>query len=182
MTPHQLFDWATENIKNINFVFVPEFEYKQECEALSSRFDICKTIKGTQKFHAFLPLTDKTLTAKLYSYAEDGVTASLVGHIDKKLQIDEIKGFVICQYDQKWWLACVIQTFPIQDEVKVTFLYPSGPNPSFYYPQRPDTLNIPTDDVLMLVDPSTATGRTYFISSEESCQASSKLAKKFASS
>ena len=59
-------------------------------------------------------------------------------------------------YDQKWYLACVLETYSDLMEVKLTFL-----EPSFKCPRRPDILTVPEKDILSIVDPKTATGSTY---------------------
>jgi hypothetical protein len=45
-------------------------------------------------------------------------------------------------------------------EVTISFLHPHGPSPSYVYPQQPDILRITLSEVLMKVDPRTATGQT----------------------
>ena len=65
------------------------------------------------------------------------------------------------KYEQGWWLACVLKTIPDTEEVKVTFLHPKGPSPSFKYPSTPDILTIPFTHVLTIADPITETGRSY---------------------
>jgi hypothetical protein len=47
-----------------------------------------------------------------------------------------------------------------ENSMKVTFsfLHPHGPSPSYVYPQQPDILSIPLTELLMKVDPRTATG------------------------
>ena len=64
-------------------------------------------------------------------------------------------------YDQKWYLACVLETYSDLMEVKLTFLETNGPSSSFKYPRRPDILTVPEKDILSIVDPKTATGSTY---------------------
>ena len=63
-------------------------------------------------------------------------------------------------------------------EVKLTFLEPNGPSPSFKYPRRPDILTVPEKDILSIVDPQTATGRTYNLSDKEIKKASELLNEK----
>jgi len=46
---------------------------------------------------------------------------------DTVLSLDEIRGFITSVYEQKWWLACVLEIDTEDLEVKVTFLHPSGP-------------------------------------------------------
>ena len=91
------------------------------------------------------------------------------------LVLEEIKGFVTCAYDDDWWLACVLRLNEDSEEVSVSFLHPQGPSRSFKYPPTPDVLNIPVGDVLTLVDPRTAKGRTYTLTQKASRAATEKL-------
>ena len=91
-----------------------------------------------------------------------------------ELTLEEITGFIMCIYDDQWWVACVLQT-EVNGEVKVSFLHPNGPSRSFRYPHRPDILNIPLSDILSKVDPRTVTGRVYTLTPKESRDASEKL-------
>ena len=71
-------------------------------------------------------------------------------------------------YNNKWYLAVTLQTFPSTEEVKVSCLEPAGPAASFVYPRTPDILTIPAIDILTLVDPVTnSTGRCYRLSDTE---------------
>lgn len=64
-------------------------------------------------------------------------------------------------YDSHWWVAYVLQTCEDTDEVKVNFLHPHGPSPSFVSPAKPDTCVIRKCDIITRVDPVTPTARTY---------------------
>ncbi|GBM91796.1 hypothetical protein AVEN_271618-1 [Araneus ventricosus] len=69
-------------------------------------------------------------------------------------------------YNEKWWLSYVLGKNE-ENEVKVTFLHPSGPSPSFLYPLTPDVLWIPSFDVIYKVNPIAPTGRVYILPVEE---------------
>jgi hypothetical protein len=81
-------------------------------------------------------------------------------HVEE-YQVEDIRRFETCKYERKWWLVCVLQVN--DNEIKLTFLYPSGPSKSFMYP-LPDILWVPASKVLIKVDPETATSHTYVIS------------------
>ena len=94
------------------------------------------------------------------------------------LTLENIKGFVTIVYNNKWYLAVTLQTFPDTEEVKVSCLEPAGPARSFVYPQTQDILVIPASasDVLTLVDPLTnSTARCYRLSDTESLKPSRVL-------
>ena len=87
--------------------------------------------------------------------------------MENELLPEEIKGFVTCTYNGKWWLACVLQVSDDNEEVCVSFLHPHGPSRSFKYPVRADILTISVEDVLISVDPRTTRGSTYTLTQRE---------------
>ena len=82
--------------------------------------------------------------------------------MEHELTPEEIKGFVMCMYNEEWWVACVLQVSEDSEQVRVSFLHPNGPSRSFKYPARPDILTIPVG-----VDPRTAKGHTYTLTQRE---------------
>ena len=59
--------------------------------------------------------------------------------------------------------------------ITVKFLHPHIPATSFFYPQHEDILEVDPLDILTIVHPITATGRTYNITRNEMLEASSAL-------
>jgi len=57
-----------------------------------------------------------------------------------------------------------MHTTPDSKEVDVSFLYLHGPSKSFSYPDQSDVHVISAEDIIMKVNPTTATGRVYTIS------------------
>ena len=57
-------------------------------------------------------------------------------------------------YDDRWWLACAIQS-----DTETSFLHPCGPSTSLKYPSREDIVDIPLRNVLTKVNPRTFTGQ-----------------------
>ena len=93
----------------------------------------------------------------------------------RQLEIDEIRGFVTCEYEGHWWLGCVLSVQENTEEIKFCFLYLHGPAPSFIYPQVPDISVVHVSSVLTKVDPCTSTGRTYVLTNQEVSAANCKL-------
>ena len=174
MTPRQLYDWASENIKATFFGYCTTEEYETELVTLRQRFEQTRTIPGTRKMHSFIPQSTDTVETRQYSTSTEFKVQKVTAG-DAVLSLDQIRGFVTCVYDQKWWLACVLETDTEDLEVKVSFLHPNGPAHSFRYPCIPDILRVTTSDVLTIVDPRTTTGRVYTITQKESKTASEKL-------
>ena len=149
-------------------------EYETELVALRQRFEQTRTIPGTQKMHSFIPQSTDTVEIRQY-YTSTEFKVQKVTAGDAVLSLDQIRGFVTCVYDQKWLLACVLETDTEDLEVKVSFLCPNEPAHSFRYPCIPDILRVTTTDVLTIVDPRTTTGRVYTITQKESKSALEKL-------
>ena len=93
ITPHQLYEWASDNIPKINFKFCTCDDYKRAEAFLQDRFQKSKTIPGTQKLHCFVPLTNTTLCTKPYS------NSSVQKEADGLPSV-EINEFVAVVYDE----------------------------------------------------------------------------------
>ena len=114
------------------------------------------------------------LTAKRTSFSTQSIIARVRREEDAgNISHDEIRGFVVCIYGNEWWLGCVLQLNG--DDVRVNFLHPHGPSPSFSYPHHPDILTVSVEDVLLCADPTTATGRVYTLSGIEQSTATERL-------
>ena len=92
-----------------------------------------------------------------------------------ELPLEEIKGFVTAVHNSQWWVGCALCADEDSREIKINFLCPQGPSPSFRYPSIQNVLVISQNDVLTKVDPRTVTGRTYTITKQESKAATDKL-------
>jgi hypothetical protein len=117
--------------------------------------------------HCVIPASRNQIQTKVFSEASMFNTTHTVLQYEE-YQVEDIRGFVTCKYDRKWWFVCVLQVN--DSEIQLTFLHhPSAPNKSFMYPSPPDILWVAASKVLTKVDPETATGHTYIISERESC-------------
>lgn len=72
LTPEALYTWAEENLTNTKVFFSGKAEYEAAKAELKDRFDKAKTITGTQKNHAFIPVSDTIMLVKKISEAADG--------------------------------------------------------------------------------------------------------------
>ena len=80
----------------------------------------------------------------------------------------KLAGYVTVIYDGHWWLACISEAFPESQEMNMKFLDPYEPSPSFASLKWEDSCLMDISDILVSVEPKTATGRTYMISKKES--------------
>ena len=167
-TPIQLYEWAKGAIKSVHFQFISTTKYEAEDLLLRKRLDSALTIVGTHSFHAYYPIPNETnkLMVKVYSHSPTSEIVRVSTQRDI-LAMKDISGYVICEYSSRWWLALVIETYDDQEEVKVSFLHPAGPSPSFSFPHRVDELLVSRMQVLMKTSPTTSTGRVYKIAAED---------------
>lgn len=74
-TARELFNWANkrkeEELTKLSFCYSTTEEYENMSLQLNNQYNNAKTIQGTQKFHSFLPLSENTIKAKLYSNCPD---------------------------------------------------------------------------------------------------------------
>ena len=102
--------------------------------------------------------------------------------IEETMTFSAITGYVTAKYNQNWWLACVLQTLRSlleTKEVEVSFLHPYGSSKSLKYSHPADILLISYEDILTSVNPTTATGPTYaLITQDEKATASRTLSPK----
>lgn len=167
LTPKELYEFALENIKNIDFEYSTTEDYEETKEWLLSRLSESKAIVGTQKFHSYKPHTESQITVKPYhfSLAESLECVTTVNQITPSNLENIAAGFVTVAYDDSWWLGCIEEKH--NSMYRINFLHPKGPARSFCYPQPRDLLDVPGNTLLLTVDPTTATGRTYTLSAEE---------------
>lgn len=178
MNPTQLYQWAKENIPATVFRYCSTEEYEAVKQELKNCFQNSRTIPGTRRLHAFIPLSRHLVAVKLYSNSGEYKEEKVVKN-EGELEVDELSGFVTCAYKNEWWLACILSVDSENAEVKVTLLHPHGPARSYCYPPTPDVLSVPITDLLSRVSPKTKTGRTYTITQKESRESTKKLASHF---
>lgn len=75
-TAKELFDWAKSTDSAINVHLCTQKEHDQTARKL--KYNNVKTIAGTQSFHCFIPLDNKSLKLKRYSFSEQSVNVNLV--------------------------------------------------------------------------------------------------------
>lgn len=75
-TPTQLFEWAEQNIQNMNLKYVSLTEYEEEERRLAKSYTNLKPVPSTQKIHHVSPTTIGQITVKYFSLAAEGITYS----------------------------------------------------------------------------------------------------------
>lgn len=92
------------------------------------------------------------------------LTGRIYSNSNTSIEYGKISGFVTTMNDDFWWLGCVLGKNDESQEVTINFLHPRGLSPSFFYPNKPDVLNVHPKTILLKVNPITETGRVYKLS------------------
>ena len=181
LTPKQLYDFCCSEISSVAFHYSTIEEHDSESTLLNERFGNTRTIAGTHRLHSFRPLSSEEVEVREFSSSNDK-RVECVSSVKKGCsninKLSTIQGYVTACYDGSWWLGCVTKSMPESDEVEVSFLHPKGPAKSFKYPPVGDILVMSYQDILTIVNPSTATGRVYTLTREEMDLASAALANR----
>ena len=73
----------------------------------------------------------------------------------------KVSDFVVCLYDEEYWVGLIDEVNEGHDDVKVEFMHPSYPVRSFSWPKRDDTCFVPIVVACVIGAPVTVTGRQY---------------------
>ena len=109
LTSLEFYEWAVKNISGINFTFSTQEDYVLSEIFLKNRFSEALTIKGTQQYHAFIPVASNLtkLSVKIFSEATNSSEVSVSRAADK-LKFADCNGYITVVYDESWWLAYVM--------------------------------------------------------------------------
>ncbi|KAL5508956.1 hypothetical protein EMCRGX_G004228, partial [Ephydatia muelleri] len=168
LTPAQLYQFVSSEIKGMHFSFATLNEHEEEARLLSERYKHSRTVPGTRSQHCVVPYTQSSVEVRQFSASpikriEVVSTACIV----ETLPLSSIKGYVTVMYDGHCWLGMVTKVDKEARLAEVNFLHPQLPAKSYLYPRHQDIMEIDPSDILTLVSPSTATGRTYSLTSQE---------------
>ena len=115
LTSDAIMEFCTQSIPGIHFFNItPEQIAKYDSE-LTERFQVAKTIKGTQHFHRLVPVTKSKMHAYKLSLQSD--PPELVTVIDPPADVTETptenfteikqQNYVCCRYDNEAWIGLV---------------------------------------------------------------------------
>ena len=71
--------------------------------------------------------------------------------------------YIACIYDSSWYVGLVEKVNNEKKDATVRFMHPSGPFPSFFWPEH-DVCDVPFTQILCQVDITSVTGHTYCLS------------------
>ena len=159
LTTADLFDWASENIKNITFFYVSQEKISSAISKQVRRFLAFKKLPGIRSYHSFIPIPSKKVvqgrrvskskTFELFSVLKQTIK------IEKRSDLLPGK-YIAAMHDDKWWLGMVLEVDDENEDYKVRFLHPAGQSPTFYWPQFKDECYIIRRQVLLPIAPLNA--------------------------
>ena len=128
LTPEDLFNFATENIKGITFVYVTCEEISVHEQSLIPRFETIKTIVGTRSHHRFVPVNKEELL--LYRLSEDRcctrtAVCSGVDTIQRDITIrDHCQPgkYVAAVYGNDWYIGLINERSEEHEDLRVQFM------------------------------------------------------------
>ena len=122
MTPRQLLEYSKENIAGVHFHYCTNEEYNSEGTLLEARFNSANTIVGTRGLNAFMPISLNQLEVKVYSTCAEARIVCVDTASQDNLTLESIRRFVTLVYNNKWYLAVTLQTFPDTDQHDLLFI------------------------------------------------------------
>ena len=140
------------NIPGITFIHILKERMEEVRAQLKQRFASGHTIPGTRGAHIFTPVSTNVIAFKR-SAEDDSFAGSfnITGEPEiKDVTIESIRlsEYVACMYDEKWWIDVVDEISKVEQDVKINFLHPSGPSPSFQWPRSLDVCWVPITDII----------------------------------
>ena len=157
LTPQDMFAFCRDNIHGVHFYFVSAESIQEVDAALQERFSESHTLKGTQRYHRYVPLSTTTLAVHEVSSGPRARVVSIV----EALQIDisdVVKGnYVACMYDKKVWYGIVNDISEEFGDFLIKFMHPSGGMNKFVFPESDDICWIEESDILCTIDPPSLT-------------------------
>jgi hypothetical protein len=96
-----------------------------------------------------------------------------------KFQSDpKVSDFVVCSYDEKYWIGLIDLVDKEHEDVRVKFMHPSYPARSFSWPKKDDVCFVPIVNVACIIGaPVTGTGRQYTLDDKDIDTIEQALAK-----
>jgi len=101
LTPEAVFKYCKENLSDkIIYFYVSETDVSKYREQLKDRFDLAQTLVGTQRFHKFVPQTQKQLKVFEASSDESGCIKEITKSCTLVKEIEVSVGeYVACIYN-----------------------------------------------------------------------------------
>ena len=94
---------------------------------------------GTQKLHCFKLLSTNELQVQDYKSSCVSRIEKIMSQNVSYLNFSSITGYMVVEYDEHWWIGCVLESNPEKREVTMNFLHPHDPGQFFSFRDPPDS-------------------------------------------
>ena len=99
LTPMQLYQFVSSEIKGIHFAFAKTSEHEEEAKLLAERYSYCRTVPGTWSMHHVVPVTTSTVEIRQFSYSPTKRIEKVSTALNAEtLPLSTIKGYVTVAY------------------------------------------------------------------------------------
>ena len=152
---HQFHQFCTENIKNIECIYIPESDIVQMEQKLQERFSHAITVKGTLGFHKMVPQNKHQVKAYVTSDSSDFKLCNVSGA--NKISNDsditcKIGDYIACIYENKCWLGIVAQESQALGDSRINFMHPECHKSDKYnFPSKIDECWVLNSNILCIM-------------------------------
>jgi len=158
VTAKDMFSHCVSTFQNIHFFFVSDDEITIAREHLQQRFSAAITIKGTQRFHRFKPISSTKI--EVYDLSSNrplkqvDIAKNLSG---ENTQEDDdprypLGTFLACIASGSVWVGVIVEESPEFDDYRIKVLHPSGCVEKYFWPDNEEIMWMTQEAILCSVD------------------------------
>ena len=179
LTAEKMFDFCKTEIEGIEFLFIRKDDVVDIRSNMETRHRVAKTVDGTRSFHQFIPISTSIIGTKYVSEDQqfalqfDFKVVKLLGPKDTLSPSQ----FVICVYDQQYYVGIIMEVCVENLDVKVKFMHPHLPSPMFKWPARDDLCWVPNAHICSIIaapELKSQNARQYYFDKKE-CEKIEKI-------
>ena len=158
LTPLQMYEWVTKNVKGLHFVYAAKEDVELHHFNLVGRFESIQTVPGTRSHHRFVAPTANKIKMSRLSGDDCGTSVNA----SPEPEVEVITGssinefhpglFVAVVYDNDWYIGCIIERSDVHQENLVKFMSKPRPN-SITSLRHDETCWVPITNVLCFLSP-----------------------------
>ena len=175
LTCDAMMEFCVQNIPGIQFFNVTPEVISHTETMLKNRFELAQTVKGTQQFHRYVPISTSML--QVYRLSNQSSPPDAVPISSRNPQVEppvqlEIaeQNFVCCLYDGSPWIGMVDEISEEFGDFHINFMHPRGPTKQFSWPSKVDHCWVAEEDILCIINTPSLTSsssRKYRISDDD---------------
>ena len=153
LTPKDMFEFCSQTMHGIQFHFVSKESVLEVDRLLQTRFNNSHTIKGTRRYHRYIPQSTTSLVVHDFSLGKQKRIVHVTAHPTQEEELPDVTvgGYVACLYDDQVWFAMVVESSTEFIDHLVKFMHPTGNKKTHMYvfPEREDKCFMKEEDILL---------------------------------